>query len=124
MHYTMKETAEHLNIAQSTLRYYEKEGLLPFQKRTASGIRYYTQDDICWLELICCLKQSGMSIECIRRFMLCCLKGAEGCEERKKLLLQHKEYILQQMKELQSALCLIDYKLEHYKEIGIFHIDY
>lgn len=90
MYYTMKEAAEHLNVASSALRYYEKEGLLPFQKRTGSGIRYYTQEDILWLELICCLKCSGMSIEKIREFMLSCLKGQDGCEERKELLLRHR----------------------------------
>ena len=123
MNYTMKQISKQLNLNASALRYYDKEGLLPFQKRFASGIRFFDDNDICWLELICCLKGSGMPIKTIKQFMLLCLKGKNGCEERKELLQKHKENIQQQIECLQNDLCMMNYKLEHYQEIGIFNID-
>lgn len=123
MEYTIKQVSEKMNLTASALRYYDKEGLLPQLKRSASGIRKYTEQDVSWLGLICCLKNSGMSIIQIKEFMQLCLSGERGCEERKKILEIHKAHIHQQIQELNSSLGIINYKLEHYKEIGIFHID-
>lgn len=123
MNYTIKQVSEKTGLSEHTLRYYDREGLLPLLKRSASGIRQFSDRDLEWLGLICCLKNSGMPLETLRRFMDLCLKGTETCEERKEILLQHKEHILQQMEQLKNGLCTVDYKIEHYKEIGIFHID-
>ncbi len=123
MEYTIKQVSEKTGLSIYTLRYYDKEGLLPLVKRSKSGIRKFSDNDIEWLGLICCLKNSGMSIEHIKEFMNLCLKGNETVETRKIILLNHKEYILNQMKQLDSSLHTINYKIDHYKEIGIFHID-
>lgn len=123
MLYSIKQVAERTSLTPSTLRYYDKEGLIPQQKRSNSGIRQYTEDDICWIELICCLKNSGMPLEQIKEFMQLCLKGNSVCEERKKMLEAHKSNILSQIESLKSSLNVINFKLDHYKEIGIFHID-
>lgn len=123
MEYTIKQVSEKTGLSIYTLRYYDKEGLLPLVKRSKSGIRKFSDNDIEWLGLICCLKNSGMSIEHIKEFMNLCLKGNETVETRKKILMNHKEYILNQMKQLDSSLHTINYKIDHYKEIGIFHID-
>jgi DNA-binding transcriptional MerR regulator len=123
MEYTIKQVAEKSNLSIYTLRYYDKEGLLPFVKRSESGIRKFTDNDIEWISLICCLKNSGMSIEHIKEFMHCCLKGKDALEDRKVMLENHKKNIQDQIKQLNKSMEIVDYKLEHYKEIGIFHID-
>jgi DNA-binding transcriptional MerR regulator len=123
MEYTIKQVSEKTGLSIYTLRYYDKEGLLPLVKRSQSGIRKFTDNDIDWLGLICCLKTSGMSIEHIKEFMNLCLKGNETTEVRKNILLNHREHILAQMKQLDNSLSTINYKIDHYKEIGIFHID-
>ncbi|WP_033166645.1 MerR family transcriptional regulator [Clostridium sp. KNHs205] len=121
--YTIKQVSARTGLSIYTLRYYDKEGLLPLVKRTPTGIRKFSEDDISWIGLICCLKNSGMSIEKIKEFMNLCLKGEETVEPRKDILLLHKQHILEQMKELQNSLETVNYKIDHYKEIGIFHID-
>lgn len=121
--YTIKEVSDRTGLSIYTLRYYDKEGLLPLIKRTSSGIRKFSDNDIAWIGLICCLKNSGMSIDNVKKFMNLCLKGEETAENRKEMLLEHKEHILQQMNELQNSLNTVNYKINHYKEIGIFHID-
>ena len=64
-----------------------------------------------------------MPLDEIKAFMTLCLKGKSTCEERREILEQHKANILQQIDVLNRSLGMINYKLEHYNEIGIFHID-
>ena len=45
MYYTIGEMARKLNVAPSTLRYYDKEGLLPFVERSDGGIRMFKDAD-------------------------------------------------------------------------------
>ncbi|MCI8375129.1 MAG: MerR family DNA-binding transcriptional regulator [Lachnospiraceae bacterium] len=59
MFYTVGEIAKKLNIPPSTLRYYDKEGLLPFVERTSSGIRMFSDKDFESLSVIECLKKAG-----------------------------------------------------------------
>ena len=68
MLYTVGEMAKKLNVAPSTLRYYDKEGLLPCVERSSSGTRMFSDQDYEWLRMIGCLKRSGMSIKDIKRF--------------------------------------------------------
>lgn len=123
MEYTIGQASEQTHLSPSTLRYYDKEGLTPQLRRNETGIRVYTDDDIRWLRLVCCLKNSGMKLEMIRRFMQLCQQGSCTCEQRREILEQHRADILRQMETLKGSLETIDYKLAHYREIGIFHID-
>lgn len=123
MTYSIQQVANKLGLTASTIRYYDKEGLLPTLKRTDSGIRTFSKTDLEWLGLICCLKNSGMPILEIKHFMNLCLQGENTYEERKDVLEHHKSEILKQMEVLQNSLHIINYKISHYKEIGIFHID-
>ena len=120
--YTIKQVAERTNLTIPTLRYYDKLGLMPQLHRSDAGIRQFTEQDICWIELICCLKNSGMPLQQIKEFMQLCLKE-DACEERREMLERHKEFILEQMEGLKRSLCTVNYKLEHYREVGVFHID-
>jgi DNA-binding transcriptional MerR regulator len=123
MEYTIKQVSEKTNLSIYTLRFYDKEGLLPLVSRTSTGIRKFTDNDIEWLNLICCLKNSGMSLEKIKEFMIFCLEGTKSCEERRALLEKHKINILSQIEQLKHSLKVIDFKIDHYKEVGVFHID-
>jgi DNA-binding transcriptional MerR regulator len=123
MTYSIQQAATRLGLSTSALRYYDKEGLLPTLKRTESGIRTFSDTDLDWLGLICCLKNSGMPILEIKQFMNLCLRGEDTSEERKEVLEKHRAEILNQMEVLKNSLNIVNYKIEHYKEIGIFHID-
>lgn len=57
MFYTVGEMAKKLGVAPSTLRYYDKEGLLPFVERSGGGIRMFKDADFQWLSIIECLKK-------------------------------------------------------------------
>lgn len=66
MAYTVGEMAKILHVAPSTLRYYDKEGLLPFVERSSGGIRLFKDSDVEWLSMIECMKQTGMPIKEIK----------------------------------------------------------
>ena len=63
MIYTVGEMAQKLGVPASTLRYYDKEGLLPFVERSSGGIRMFRENDFEWLQVIRCMKKAGMSIK-------------------------------------------------------------
>lgn len=69
MPYTIGEVARMMNIAPSTLRYYEKEGLLSLGVRASNGQRTYTDDDIATLSIIEYLKFCGLPLKEIRSFL-------------------------------------------------------
>ena len=52
MVYTIGEMAKRLNVAPSTLRYYDKEGMLPFIERSSGGIIMFQEKDMSWLQII------------------------------------------------------------------------
>ena len=69
MIYTVGEMAKMLDVPASTLRYYDKEGLLPFVERSPGGIRMFQESDYGWLKIISCLKKAGMPLKDIREYI-------------------------------------------------------
>ena len=66
MFYTISAAAKKLNISAHTLRYYDKEGLLPFIERNEKGIRIFQEKDFEIMNMIECLKKTGMTIKNIK----------------------------------------------------------
>ena len=121
MTYTIGEMARLLNIAPSALRYYDKEGLLPFVKRSSGGIRIFDQQDYEWLQIIECLKKTGMQLKDIRRFIQLAMQGDETIEARLDLIIKQREVVKKQMEDLQETLDTLNFKCWYYetaKEAG------
>ena len=66
MTYTIGEMAKILGVTTSTLRYYDKEGVIPFVERSEGGQRIFKDDDISWLRVIECMKKTGMPLKDIK----------------------------------------------------------
>lgn len=115
MFYTVGEIAKKLQVAPSTLRYYDKEGLLPFVERTDSGIRMFKDSDLEGLRMIECLKRTGMPIKDIKVFMELCRVGDSTINERLKLIDKQRENVLEQQKQLQETLETLNYKCWYYE---------
>ncbi len=114
MEYTIKQAAEKMKLTSYTLRYYDKEGLLPFVERDNAGNTLFSENDIEWLGLICCLKNTGMPIKQIRRFIQNALEGDHTIESRVEMLLEHRNSVLRQMEDLNKNLEKINYKINYY----------
>lgn len=115
MFYTVGEMAKRLNVAPSTLRYYDKEGLLPFVERSGGGIRMFKDSDFEWLSLIECLKKTGLPIKEIKHFIDWCIEGDSTIEQRLALIDRQREAVLQQLKQVQDTLDMLDYKHWYYE---------
>ncbi len=116
MYYTVGEMAKKLEIAPSTLRYYDKEGLLPFVERSEGGIRRFQESDFEWLALIGCLKKTGMSIKDIKSFVDLCVEGDASIGRRLELVRKQKQAVLRQIEQLKETLKVLDYKCWYYEE--------
>ncbi|MDA3955753.1 MAG: MerR family transcriptional regulator [Oceanispirochaeta sp.] len=114
MGYTVKTVAERTNLSPNTLRYYEKEGLLPSIKRTKSGIRHYSDEDLEWLGLICCLKNTGMSIKQIRDFVDLSLQGSATLKARCEMLVDHKRSVEKHIEQMNLHLEKVTHKIEFF----------
>ncbi len=114
MKYSISEVAKITGLTTHTLRYYEKEGLLPFVDRSSSGIREFKESDLEWLSVITCLKNSGMSVKRIKGFIDLCVEGDNSLEERLKIFIEHKKVVEEKMNELQKYMEKIDHKIWYY----------
>ena len=114
--YSIQEVSKKTGLTAHTLRYYEKEGLLSGVERTQGGFRQYTDEDLERLGLICCLKNTGMSIQEIARFVQLTHEGDHTLEERVELLRAHRERVLERMAEMQKHLDKVTWKLNFFTE--------
>ena len=90
--YSIGQVSEKFNLPVSTLRYYDKEGLLPNIERS-SGIRKFSDRDLETLNVIECLKKSGLEIKDIRQFIQWCAEGNGTYSKRLELFIKQKENV-------------------------------
>ena len=115
MVYTVGETARMLEVPASTLRYYDKEGLLPFVERSSGGIRIFRDVDFEWLRIIGCMKKAGMPIKAIREYIQLALSGDDTIDARLELFQRQRESLRAQMAELEHTLSMVEYKCWYYE---------
>ena len=110
-----------MGVPASTLRYYDKEGLLPFVERSPGGIRVFQDKDYEWLQVISCLKKTGMPLKDIRDFIGMAMQGDETIEPRLTLVRKQRDIVQRQMEDLQEILDTLEFKCWYYetaKEAG------
>lgn len=110
---TIKEVAQATGLSEDTIRYYEKIRLLPRVERKSNGHRSYGPDEIDKLQLIVCLKKTGLQLEDIKPFLNASLKAdREEDPQLVNLMLEHRQHIQKQIEALQQVVAFIDTKLE------------
>lgn len=125
MVYTIGEMAKRLGIAPSTLRYYDKEGLLPFVERSSGGIRTFKESDYEWLQIIECLKKTGMRLKDVKTFVEMAMQGDRTIEPRLELIVKQKQVVEEKIAELNEILRTLQFKEWYYtsaKEHGTTEI--
>lgn len=95
--------AKMLEVPASTLRYYDKEGLLPFVERSPGGMRMFQEKDFEWLQVIGCLKKAGMPLRDIRVYIELAMQGDDTIGERLALFEHQREVLREQMQQLDAA---------------------
>ena len=115
--YSAKEAAEMTGLSTSTLRYYEKEQLLPQIARKRKKYRQYTEEDIEWIKMVQCMRMANIPIQSIKKYVLLLIRGGETLEQRFVMVQNHMEDIKNQMSNLQNALNLTQKKLSFYEKL-------
>ena len=115
MVYTVGEMAKLLGVTASTLRDYDKEGLLPCVERSSGGIRMFQESDIEWLQVIGCMKKAGMSIKDIRRYIEMALQGDDTITLRLAMFQRQRQVLQQQLEVLRHTMEMVDYKCWYYE---------
>ena len=116
MEYTIKEVTKKYNLTASTLRYYEKEGLLPKIKKNQSNQRVYHDDDLQWLDIIMCMRKTGMTIAYIKSYIELCQECDSTIKQRYEIFLKQKEILALQLAELQKNMETVNYKISLYQD--------
>ena len=114
MMYSIGEVANATNLAISTLRYYDREGLFPNIQRSNGGIRVFSGIEVNAIRVIDCLKASGMSIKAIKQFLDWCQEGDNTLPLRRDMFHERLQEVMQQMAELQNTMNTLKYKCWYY----------
>lgn len=115
MAYSIGEFAKILGVTASSLRYYERQGLLT-PNRDENNLRRYTDDDIEWAKFLLHLKGSGMLIAELKQYTKCRAIGDKTIQERLHLLENRKHLVQQEIQALQQSLGILNRKIEFYND--------
>ena len=115
--YSMKEACTLTNMTYENPKFYCNEGLVPNVKRDRRNYRVFDEHDIKWIQSLNCLKSCGMSIAEMKQYLALCMEGEGTIPERKVILAEKKETLLQSITELQKAVAYIDWKQRFYDDV-------
>ena len=114
---SISEVAAITGLTQDTLRWYEREGMIPTIARGSDRRRRYSERDVRLIELLVKLRTTGMPTSDMQRFAVLLAGGAETYWRRLSLLLEHRERIRAQQARLDDALAALDTKVDHYRAL-------
>ncbi|ANI98246.1 MerR family transcriptional regulator [Pediococcus pentosaceus] len=110
----ISDVSKKFNISIQTLRYYEREGLIPAIHRDSNGVRDYQKDELYWIHYVQTLRNSGVTVASIKKYVGLVQKGSETREQRKQILLEQRQALLKKRAQIDDALKHMDIKLESY----------
>ena len=113
----IKEAAEKVGLPTHTLRYYEKEGLLPFIKRDENGNRIFDETDLSWIELIVYFRKTDIALSELRTIVELTKEGDSTAGKRRQIFEKHKEKMMEKQRDLDIAFKKIETKIEYYDEL-------
>jgi DNA-binding transcriptional MerR regulator len=114
MKYRIGELSKTIGISEHTLRYYEKEGLI-VPDRGINNIRYYTEEHKLWSEFILHMKETGMSLEDLKRYTKSWELGDAGMPELLGILINHRAKVMEKLETYKKNLELVNTKIDFYQ---------
>ena len=112
--YTIGDASEIVGLPASTIRFYDKNGLLPNMRRSASGIRMFTEEDFDWIRFLEKLKVSGMPIREMREYVELTEQGDSTLKERQRIVHERRASLKEHIEQLETSLDIISYKCWFY----------
>lgn len=113
----ISEAAAKFKMTPATIRYYEKEGLIPPITRNVSGIRDFQEEDLNWVEFIKCMRDSGLSIDSLAKYSELYQLGNATLVERKKILIEEYQKLLEKQQLINATVARLETKLDNYDQM-------
>jgi DNA-binding transcriptional MerR regulator len=114
--FTIQQVADKTGLTAHTLRYYEKCGLIDPVERDANGYRIYHGDDLGRINMLCCLRRTGMSIADMQTFAQLMRAGDNTFNQRRIVLENHQKQVEAKICDLQDMLKIIQHKIDFYAQ--------
>lgn len=115
--YSMNQACHQLGITYETLRFYCDEGLVPNVRRTKTNYRDFDEKNLKWLESLLCLRQCGMSISDMKKYMHLCMEGKSSVPKRQEMLAVQKEILLKEIQRMEESIGYIDHKQQYFDAV-------
>ena len=115
---TIAEVSKKYNLTQDTIRYYERIGLIPRVPRTKSGVRDFDEESCGWLEFTKCMRNAGLPIEVLIKYINLSKEGDKTLEQRKNLLIEQRQKLIEKQENIKETISRLDYKIENYDKIA------
>lgn len=117
--YTTGEMAKLCNVSVRTVQYYDSRNILNPSKLSEGGRRLYSEEELQKLQIICFLRNVGLSINSIAE-----LFGEENPENVIYILLeQQKKELREEMEERQSKLQMLERIERELKVLESFSVE-
>ena len=111
--YTIGQVSKATGLPVSTLRYYDKEGLFPHLERKGY-VRNFSDTELEEVNIIECLKKSGLEIKDIRQFFQWVSEGSSTYKKRRELFANQKKVIQQEIESLEKTMAMLEFKCWYY----------
>lgn len=115
--FTVKEASEIMGISPHSLRFYDKEGLLPTLSRTESRRRMFSYEDLEWVYNVQCWRATGMPLAEIKRYIELLREGEETIEERYRMILKQREKAIEEVKAAKERVKMLEHKVNWYEAL-------
>lgn len=114
---TVNQVSKKLNISAHTIRFYDDQGLFPDVIRDANGKRLFSDGSLEWVNLVICLRNTGMSISDIKHYIELCKAGDATISERYNIILAQKKKAEADLEEMHKRLSVISGKEKWYRSL-------
>lgn len=118
MSYTISDISKKFNLPTSTIRYYEKIGLLEDVEHVNSNRRIYNESHIDRLYAIECFKKALLPLEEIKLFFSYEKDMAANSEKILEMMKTQEMKTLQRMKDLEAGLIHLQKKIKYYSLVN------
>ena len=119
--FTIAEAVARCGLPESTLRYWERIGLVrPIERDASSRHRRYTAADVMTLETLANLRAVGLSIEDMRAYLVGARRGDEAAGEQRALFEAHAQRLGDELNTIELRRRYLDLKVQYWsaREVG------
>jgi len=112
----IKEASQKTGVNATTIRYYEKEGLIPAIDRNEVGVRAIDERIIRRISFVKTMRAAGMSIEALKAYIKLFDAQENNTAQQLKLLNEQMAIMIEKRDDLQTAIDHLNWKINHYED--------